>query len=165
MDLSSLKPPEGAHRKPKRIGRGPGSGHGKTSTRGHKGQYARSGSKRRAGREGGQMPLFRRLPKRGFFNPFRVEYEVVNVAEIAAAGVSDRVDVAGLIDLKLVRSHNRPVKVLGNGAIDRPVHVVAHAFSKSAEEKIAAAGGTCERIAFERAQTQSAGAAATGGGD
>ena len=156
MDLSSLKPPVGAHRKNKRVGRGSGSGHGKTSTRGHKGQYSRSGSKRRPGREGGQMPLFRRLPKRGFFNPFRVEYEVVNVSAIAAAEVTDRVDISKLLELKLVRAHNRPVKVLGNGAIDRPLHVVAHAFSKSAEEKIAAAGGTCERIAFELAANRSA---------
>jgi len=156
MNLSSLKPPAGAHRKNKRVGRGSGSGHGKTSTRGHKGQYARSGSKRRPGREGGQMPLFRRLPKRGFYNPFRVEYEVVNVADIAAAEVTDRVDISKLLALKLVRAHNRPVKVLGNGTIDRPLHIVAHAFSKSAEEKIAAAGGTCERIAFERAGAQAA---------
>lgn len=164
MDLSSLKPPEGAHHKPKRVGRGSGSGHGKTSTRGHKGQYSRAGSKHRAGREGGQMPLFRRLPKRGFWNPFRVEYDVVNVAEIAAAPVTDRVDIAKLLELRLVRSQNQPVKVLGNGTIDRPLHVVAHAFSKSAEEKIAAAGGTCERIAFAPAQTGKPGAAATGGG-
>lgn len=164
MDLSSLKPPEGAHRKPKRVGRGPGSGHGKTSTRGHKGQYARAGSKHRAGREGGQMPLFRRLPKRGFWNPFRVEYDVVNIADLAASSASDRVDIAKLLELKLVRSKNNPVKVLGNGAIDRPLHVVAHAFSKSAEEKIAAAGGTCERIAFAGPQTKGVGTAATGGG-
>jgi large subunit ribosomal protein L15 len=152
MDLSSLKPPEGAHRKPKRVGRGPGSGLGKTSGRGHKGQYSRSGAKRRAGREGGQMPLFRRLPKRGFVSPFRVEYSVVNVADLAAA-TTDRVDVAKMHELRLVRSRRRPVKVLGVGTIDRPVHVAAHAFSKSAEEKIKAAGGTCERVAFRSPET------------
>jgi large subunit ribosomal protein L15 len=110
------------------------------------------------------MPLFRRLPKRGFWNPFRVEYDVVNVADIAKAEVADRVDIAKLLELKLVRSPNRPVKVLGNGAIDRPLHIVAHAFSKSAEEKIAAAGGTCERIAFASARAEGTKAAATGGG-
>jgi len=149
MNLSELKPPAGAHRKTKRVGRGAGSGHGKTSTRGHKGQYARSGSKRRAGREGGQMPLYRRLPKIGFFNPFRVEYSVVNVAEIAASSAGDRVDLEGLIKLGFVRSLRQPVKILGNGEIKRPLHIVAHAFSKTAEEKIAAAGGTCERVAFQ----------------
>jgi large subunit ribosomal protein L15 len=158
MDLSSLKPPEGAHRKPKRVGRGPGSGLGKTSGRGHKGQYSRSGSKRRPGREGGQMPLFRRLPKRGFFSPFRVEYSVVNLADLAAIEATDRVDIAKLQELKLVRNRRRPVKVLGEGTIDRPVHVAAHAFSKSAEEKITAAGGTCERIAFRRADKAAASA-------
>lgn len=154
MDLSSLKPPEGARRKPKRVGRGRGSGTGKTSGRGHKGQYSRSGSKRRAGREGGQMPLFRRLPKRGFVSPFRVEYSVINVADLAASAASERVDVAKLHELRLVRSRRRPVKVLGNGTIDRPLHVVAHAFSKAAEQKITAAGGTCERLALKMAQQE-----------
>lgn len=110
------------------------------------------------------MPLFRRLPKRGFYNPFRVEYDVVNIADLAASSATDRVDIAKLLELKLVRSKNNPVKVLGNGAIDRPLHVVAHAFSKSAEEKIAAAGGTCERIAFASPQAKGTSTAATGGG-
>jgi large subunit ribosomal protein L15 len=149
MNLSELKPPAGAHRKTKRVGRGSGSGHGKTSTRGHKGLYARSGSKRRAGREGGQMPLYRRLPKLGFWNPFRVESSVVNVAEISASTAAGRIDVDGLVKLGFVRSLNQPIKILGNGEISRPLHIVAHAFSKTAEEKIAAAGGTCERIAFK----------------
>ncbi len=164
MDLSSLKPPEGAHRKPKRVGRGSGSGHGKTSTRGHKGQYSRSGSKRRAGREGGQMPLFRRLPKRGFWNPFRVEYNVVNLTDLSESKAADRVDLKTLIALRLVRSLRKPVKILGDGKIDRPMHVIAHAFSKSAEEKITAAGGTCERVPLkgEKAETQTAKAATTG---
>jgi large subunit ribosomal protein L15 len=99
------------------------------------------------------MPLFRRLPKRGFVSPFRVEYSVVNIADLAAADTPDRVDIAKLHELKLVRSRRRPVKVLGVGTIDRPVHVAAHAFSKSAEEKIKAAGGTCERVALPRAAT------------
>jgi len=111
------------------------------------------------------MPLFRRLPKRGFWNPFRVEYDVVNLSDLAESSATDRVDIAKLLELKLVRSKSHPVKVLGNGEIDRPLHVVAHAFSKSAEEKIAAAGGTCERVAFvARPKTEAAGAAATGGG-
>lgn len=148
MNLSTLKPPRGAHRKTKRIGRGIGSGHGKTSTRGHKGQYARSGSKRRYSREGGQMPLHRRLPKRGFFNPFRVEYEVVNLSDLSSAGGQDRVDVQMMRRLRLVRSVSMPVKVLGNGAVERPLRVAAHAFSKTAEEKIIAAGGQCERVPF-----------------
>lgn len=152
MNLSELKPPEGAHRKRKRVGRGPGSGHGKTSTRGHKGQYARSGAKRRAGREGGQMPLYRRLPKVGFHNPFRVEYTVVNVADIAASDASGRIDPNTFVQLGLVRSLKLPLKVLGNGEISRPLHIVAHAFSKSAEEKIAAAGGTCEKVGFASAR-------------
>jgi large subunit ribosomal protein L15 len=147
MDLSTLKPPKGAHRKTKRVGRGVGSGHGKTSTRGHKGQYARSGSKRRYSREGGQMPLHRRLPKRGFSNPFRIEYEVVNLSDLGTGG-QEHIDIAAMRRLRLIRSISMPVKILGNGAIERPMRVAAHAFSKAAEEKIVAAGGTCERVPF-----------------
>lgn len=147
MDLSTLKPPKGAHRKNKRVGRGVGSGHGKTSTRGHKGQYARSGSKRRYSREGGQMPLHRRLPKRGFSNPFRVEYEVVNLSDLATGG-QEHMDIPLMRKLRLIRSISMPVKVLGNGTLERPMRVAAHAFSKVAEEKITAAGGKCERVPF-----------------
>ncbi|HUU46683.1 MAG TPA: 50S ribosomal protein L15 [Acidobacteriota bacterium] len=148
IDLSNLKPPAGSRKKPKRVGRGPGSGHGKTSTRGHKGQYARSGSKRRAHKEGGQMPLHRRLPKRGFFNPFRVEYQVVNVAGLAAAAGAETVDVDAMVRMRLVRSRSKPVKILGDGAIDRSVAVSAHAFTRTAREKIEAAGGTCTIVTF-----------------
>lgn len=155
MDLSTLKPPKGAHRKRKRIGRGIGSGHGKTSTRGHKGQFAHSGAKRRFAKEGGQMPLLRRLPKRGFFNPFRVEYEVVNLSDLSRSKASGRVDIAVMRQLNLVHKTSRPVKVLGNGTLSGPIRVVAHAFSKTAEEKIVAAGGTCERIPLKPARKES----------
>jgi len=144
MDLSQLKPPEGSHKKGRRVGRGSGSGRGKTAGRGHKGQHARSGSKRRAWSEGGQMRIYRRLPKRGFHNPAHVQFEVVNLSDLAEANVTDRVDIERLRELRLLRSKVNPVKILGNGEIGKALHVVAHAFSKSAEEKIAAAGGTCE---------------------
>jgi len=146
MNLSELKPPAGAHKKGRRVGRGPGSGRGKTSGKGHKGQMARSGAKRRAWSEGGQMRIYRRLPKRGFFNPAHVHYQVVNLSDLAEANLPERVDIDGLHDLRLVRTRTNPVKILGTGSIDRALHVVAHAFSKSAEEKIKAAGGTCERL-------------------
>jgi len=146
MDLSNLRPPAGSTGRHKRVGRGPGSGHGKTSTRGHKGQFARSGAHRRFGREGGQMPLHRRLPKRGFWNPFRVEYQVVNLGALAAADVQGTVDVESLRRLRLVRSKVMPVKILGDGAIERPLVIRAHAFSRVAEDKIVAAGGRCEKI-------------------
>jgi len=148
LDLSSLKPPEGSRRKPKRVGRGPGSGLGKTSGRGHKGQYSRSGAKRRPHKEGGQMPLHRRLPKRGFWNPFRVDYQVVNVSGLAA-GSADALDVDAMIKMRLVRSRTKPVKVLGDGAIERAIVVSAHAFTKTAREKIEAAGGRCEVVEFK----------------
>jgi large subunit ribosomal protein L15 len=147
MNLSELKPPAGAHKKGRRIGRGPGSGRGKTSGKGHKGQMARSGAKRRAWSEGGQMRIYRRLPKRGFYNPAHVHYQVVNLSDLAEANVPERVDIDGLHQLRLVRTRTNPVKILGTGTLDRALHVVAHAFSKSAEEKIKAAGGTCERLA------------------
>lgn len=143
--LSTLRPPTGATKKRKRIGRGIGSGHGKTSTRGHKGYFARSGSKRRPAKEGGQMPLIRRLPKVGFWNPFRVEYQVLNLADLEKAGGAT-FDLATLKRQGLVRHAERPVKVLGNGDISRAVTVHANAFSKSAKEKIAAAGGRCEIV-------------------
>ncbi|MEW5702684.1 MAG: 50S ribosomal protein L15 [Candidatus Zixiibacteriota bacterium] len=153
MDLSNLRPPAGSTRRRKRVGRGPGSGHGKTSTRGHKGQFSRSGAKRRYAREGGQMPLHRRLPKRGFWNPFRVEYQVVNLSDLAESGLTERIDIDGMRRLRLVRSKTKPVKVLGNGEIGRAVVVQAHAFSQAAEEKIAAAGGRCEKLMLEAPAT------------
>jgi large subunit ribosomal protein L15 len=149
VDLSNLKPPPGAHRGKKRLGRGPGSGTGKTSARGHKGQYSRSGSKHRAHKEGGQMPLYRRLPKRGFWNPFRVEYQVVNLSDLAEIADVSTIDTDLLLKLRLARSRQKPVKILGDGDLTRAVAVIAHAFTKSAREKISAAGGSCEVIEFK----------------
>ena len=147
MDLSDLKPPKGAKHAKKRVGRGYGSGTGVTSGRGHKGQKSRSGFHRKRGFEGGQMPLHRRLPKRGFFNPFRVEYAVVNLdtlAERFEAGTEITPDL--LRECGIVRSKTKLVKVLGRGDVDRVLTVKAHKFSGTAAEKIAAAGGSTEVI-------------------
>jgi large subunit ribosomal protein L15 len=145
-DLSSLRRPEGAHRSRKRLGRGPGSGIGQTSGRGTKGHKARTGGQTHPWFEGGQMPLQRRVPKRGFKNPFKRIYQVVNVADIAALAESEitpeTLAAHGLTDL----GADRPVKILGRGAIERRVTVRAHAFSGSAQAKIEAAGGSIERI-------------------
>jgi large subunit ribosomal protein L15 len=129
------------------VGRGPGSGHGKTATRGSKGAKSRSGFRVKRGFEGGQMPLHRRVPKRGFHNPFRVEYAVVNLdrlAEVFDAGASVTPEV--LRERGLVRSAAAPVKILGRGEIDKALTVQAHKFSESAVKKIAAAGGATEVI-------------------
>ena len=144
MKLHDLAPANGSTQKRKRVGRGPGSGLGKTSGRGHKGQKSRSGYSGMIGFEGGQMPLIRRVPKRGFNNEFRVEYEVVNVAALAALEGEVTPDV--LAELGLVRKGRR-VKVLGEGEISRALTVVAHKFSKSAQTKIEAAGGRCQESA------------------
>jgi large subunit ribosomal protein L15 len=144
MDLSNLKPAEGSKRVKKRVGRGQGSGNGKTAGRGHKGAQSRSGFKFKRGFEGGQMPLHRRLPKRGFHNPFRVEYAVVNLdtlAERFEAGATVTPDL--LRERGLVASGDR-IKVLARGDIDKALTVQAHKFSGKAAEKIAAAGGAAE---------------------
>ena len=125
----------------KRIGRGYGSGNGVTAGRGTKGYKSRSGSKLRLGFEGGQMPLFRRLPKRGFNNPFRQEYAVVNVSDLNQFEDGASVDVEKLRAVGMARPKTLPVKVLGNGELERKLVVEVHKFSKSAAEKIAAAGG------------------------
>ena len=150
MKLGDLRPARGASKKRKRIGRGPGSGHGKTSTKGHKGHKARSGGGKGPGFEGGQMPLYRRIPKRGFKNPFRREFAVVNVRDLARCfpGGGD-VTPEGLVGAGLVKAGERHlVKVLGTGDLGAAValRVRAHAFSKSAAEKIQAAGGQAEVI-------------------
>jgi large subunit ribosomal protein L15 len=146
MKLDDLKPAEGSRQNKKRVGRGPGSGLGKTAGRGEKGQKSRSGYSRRPGFEGGQMPLIRRVPKRGFTNIFRRENAVVNVADLAAReDLPERVDPEVLAAHGLVRRGGR-VKVLGDGEIGRAMTVAAHRFSKSAREKIEAAGGTCEEL-------------------
>lgn len=146
MKLHDLSPAKGSKKDRKRVGRGPGSGLGKTSGRGEKGQKSRSGYSRRAGFEGGQMPLIRRVPKRGFTNIFRTSYSVVNVGDLAA-----RTDLEGRLDPEALRAaglarRNRPVKILAKGEIDRAVNVVAHKFSQAAKDKIEAAGGTCELL-------------------
>jgi large subunit ribosomal protein L15 len=146
MDLSRLSPSKGANRPRKRLGRGPGSGQGKTAGKGHKGRAARSGGNTPPGYEGGQMPLQRRLPKRGFRNPFRKEYAVVNLADLEARFEAKAVvDVAALIAERLVRRGDL-VKVLGQGELKKALTVKAHAFSGTAKERIAAAGGQAEVI-------------------
>jgi large subunit ribosomal protein L15 len=144
MKLNNLKPPQGAIKKKKRIGRGEGSGHGGTSTHGHKGLKARSGGKVSRGFEGGQMPMQRRLPKRGFKNPFRKEYAIVNLRDLARFPAGTVVDVAALEASGLVKKLQRGVKVLGEGSIAHPLTVRAHHFSLAAKNKIEAAGGKTE---------------------
>jgi large subunit ribosomal protein L15 len=139
-NLSNLRAPKQANRNKKRIGRGMGSGTGKTSGRGHKGQGSRSGSRLMRGFEGGQMPLHRRLPKRGFTNIFRTEYTVLNLDRLAELGETE-LTLEKLADLGLVKGRNGLVKVLGNGELNVAVTVHAHKFSKAAQEKIEKAGG------------------------
>jgi large subunit ribosomal protein L15 len=142
MNLSNIHAPKKATEKRKRVGRGMGSGMGKTSTRGHKGQRSRSGSRMIRGFEGGQMPLHRRLPKRGFTNIFRKEYAIVSLERLAQLGEAtitpDILRKAGVVKTKL------PVKILGDGELNTALTVSAHKFSKSAQEKITKAGGKVE---------------------
>lgn len=145
MELHTLKPAEGSKKNRKRVGRGTGSGTGKTSGRGHKGQKSRSGFKRKKGFEGGQMPLHRRLPKRGFHNLFKKEFQVINVVDLLRFEPGD-VTMETMFTSGLIRNTKAPVKVLGNGTIDKAYTVKAHAFSASAKEKIEAAGGKAEVI-------------------
>jgi large subunit ribosomal protein L15 len=145
--LSNLKRAEGSRRRVKRIGRGQGSGHGGTATRGHKGEGARSGTHDRPWFEGGQMPLVRRVPKFGFHSPFRVSYQVVNLADLSKAVGSGKLQAKGitpesLLASGLVSRKSMPVKILGTGEIAQAVEVSAHAFSASAAKKIATAGGS-----------------------
>jgi large subunit ribosomal protein L15 len=145
MDLSNLKPPKGAKHAKKRIGRGQGSGQGKTAGRGHKGAKSRSGFKFKRGFEGGQMPLHRRVPKRGFTNIFRVEYAVINVDRIAEVFDAGTVVTPELLHSKgLVPGGAAKVKVLARGDVAKALTVKAHKFSGKAAEKIAAAGGSTE---------------------
>ena len=143
MKLHELSPAAGSTRKKKRLGRGPGSGTGKTAGRGHKGQRSRSGFSQRLGFEGGQMPLIRRVPKRGFTNIFRKEYAVVNLRELE--GLEGEITPEVLADKGLVRG-GQPVKILGEGDVKAALKVKAHRFSRSAREKIEAAGGSCEEL-------------------
>jgi len=145
--LDRLRPPEGAVKKKKRLGRGRASGLGKTSGRGHKGQRSRAGSGVKPGFEGGQMPLQRRLPKRGFTNIFRVENRSVNIGVIAGIfNAGDTIDPAILLEKGLIKGKKGPVKILGSGEITIPLTIKANAFSSSAITKIEAAGGTLEVI-------------------
>jgi large subunit ribosomal protein L15 len=148
MSLNNLRPPKGAKHARKRVGRGPGSGHGKTASRGNKGAKSRSGFRFKRGFEGGQMPLHRRVPKRGFHNPFRVEYAVVNLdtlGEVFDAGTAVTPEV--LRERGIVKDAKAKVKVLGRGEIKKALSVTAHKFSGAAAEKIAAAGGSTEVLA------------------
>jgi large subunit ribosomal protein L15 len=147
MDLSNLKPPKGAKRARKRVGRGQGSGAGVTAGRGEKGAKSRSGFKRKRGFEGGQMPLHRRVPKRGFRNQFGTDYAIVNLDVLAARFEAGTVVTPELLSERgLVRGNERRVKVLARGDISKALTVRAHKFSGRAAEKIAAAGGTAEQI-------------------
>lgn len=145
LGLENLSPPEGAKHSSKRVGRGPGSGKGKTSGRGHKGQKARSGGQVPIWFEGGQMPLYRRLPKRGFRPPNRRENEIVNVGDLSGIE-ADEIGPDELVDAGLVDDPEGPIKVLGDGELERSITVRAHAFSGSAREKIEGAGGKAEVI-------------------
>src|SRR6516165_5233085 len=147
MGLHDLKPPRGMKHAKKRIGRGHGSGSGKTAGRGHKGAKSRSGFKFKRGFEGGQMPLHRRVPKRGFHNPFRVEYDVVNLDTLGLKFDAGTVVTPELLrEHRLVRGVDSKIKVLGRGELDKPLTVRAHKFSGKAAEKIAAAGGATELL-------------------
>lgn len=143
MKLHDLSPAPGSRRPRKRIGRGPGSGTGKTAGRGHKGQRSRSGFSQRLGFEGGQMPLIRRVPKRGFTNLFRVTYTAINLRQLES--FDGEVTVEALVEKGLVRPGDR-VKVLADGEIGKALTIKAHKFSRAAREKIEAAGGSCEEL-------------------
>ena len=145
MNLSGLKPPAGQTKSKRRIGRGMGSGRGKTSGRGQKGQKSVTGFGQMRGFEGGQMPLHRRLPKRGFTNIFKKEFAIINVGRLAALE-GDEFTPARLVELGIIKKLGDGLKVLGSGDVTRPIQVQAHLFSKSAQEKIQAAGGSAQVI-------------------
>ena len=142
MKLDSLKPSEGSKKNRKRIGRGHGTGLGKTSGRGHKGAGQRSGNKKRPWFEGGQMPLARRLPRRGFTNIFKEKFQIVNISDLVKIEKKSDIDAIVLEENGFIRSSLKPVKVLGEGDIDKKINVIASCFSESAKNKIEKAGGT-----------------------
>src|SRR3954469_6997024 len=146
MELGKLKPKKGARHAKKRVGRGPGSGHGKTAGRGEKGQKSRSGYSRMLGFEGGQMPLHRRLPKRGFTNIFKTEHAVVNLSDLERFDNGATIDECTLRQAGLVKGKNDGIKVLGNGKLSKKLTVQATKFSETARKQIEAAGGTCQEI-------------------
>ncbi len=142
MKISDLYPAKGAKKKEKRIGRGPGSGHGKTATKGHKGQAARSGGTKGPGFEGGQQPLIRRIPKRGFRSLFRKSYSIVNLSQLERFEPNTLVDPKLLLENGIIKKG--PVKILGDGVLTKPLILSAHKFSQQAAEKIQSAGGKVE---------------------
>lgn len=144
MFLSEISPSKGSTKNPKRVGRGPGSGHGKTACRGEKGQRSRSGHSLMAGFEGGQMPLKRRVPKRGFKNPFRVEFQVVNLEALGRFEAGAEVDAKALHAARLIDTPEKPVKVLGRGTLGKALQVTVDAYSTSAREAIEKAGGKAQ---------------------
>ena len=147
MNLSELKSPSGANKKPKRVGRGIGSGHGKTSTRGHKGQKSRTGGGVRPGFEGGQMPLQRRVPKRGFNNIFKKQYAIVNVKDLNVFGEGAEITPEILKEAGIISSLQNGVKILGDGELQRKgLNIKVQKISKQAEEKVTALGGKVEVI-------------------
>jgi large subunit ribosomal protein L15 len=146
MKLNDLSPAIGSKKKRKRIGRGPGSGHGGTSCKGHKGQKARSGASIRPGFEGGQMPLHRRIPKRGFKNIFKTEYEIINIKDLKRFETTPQVDIAVLKNSGLVKAEKKLVKLLGDGVLSFPVNIKVHQATKSAVDKIESNGGKVEII-------------------
>ena len=147
MQQYNLRPPAGAKHKRKRVGRGDGSGHGSYSGRGCKGQKSRAGGGVRLGFEGGQLPLIKRLPrKRGFVNIFKVEYSIVNVGDLKVFSPNAEITLKELLEVGLIKSPKNPIKILGEGDIDRPLVVKANKFSATAEKKIVAAGGKVEGI-------------------
>lgn len=146
MQLNTIKPAIGASKNRKRIGRGPGSGHGKTATKGHKGQKARSGGSVKPGFEGGQMPMQRRLPKRGFTPLTQKEYVVINISQLEAFEAGSVVDPAAVVSRGLVSNIKDGIKILAKGLLTKPLTVKAHKFSASAKELILAAGGSVEEI-------------------
>ncbi|MEC4685812.1 MAG: 50S ribosomal protein L15 [Nitrospirota bacterium] len=147
MKIDELKPDEGSKKKAKRVGRGPGSGHGKTSCKGHKGQKARSGGTKGPGFEGGQMPLQRRLPKRGFSNePFRKEFAITNLKVLSNIEDADTITPELLLERGILKDIKDGLKILGDGELSRPLNIKAHAFSTSAMQKINASGGKAEVI-------------------
>lgn len=145
-DLSNLKPAKGSVKNKKRLGRGPGSGLGKTSGKGHKGQKARKGGKVAPGFEGGQMPLYRRLPKRGFKNPFRKDYFPVNLEVLNKLDAGTEVTPEILFKAGILRKKNLPVKLLGNGKLEKALKIRVNKFSAAAKAAVESAGGTVEEI-------------------
>jgi len=156
LKLNNLKSPKSAHKKKKIVGRGSGSGHGKTSGRGHKGQMSRSGKTIRPGFEGGQMPLIRRIPKRGFISKFKTEYQIINLQTLNKCEENSTISSKELLSLGLIHKLHVPVKILGKGKLTKKINIKAEKFSKTAQKAIEALGGTIELIVREKAVKEKA---------